>query len=101
MSENDPVTWKIIAGAAFTALAAPVIFIWNKVIGAASKEELTEIIRRVDKNHEVLSDKVSAVRSDINDMKIDFIDRLNTHMSEENHRLDILIARSLEKNHGD
>jgi hypothetical protein len=48
--ENDPGFWKQIGGWMWAILALPMASMWRKVEGAASREEIKELERRMDEH---------------------------------------------------
>lgn len=88
---DDPVTWKVIAGGAITALAAPVLYVARKAVGSVSRAELVSAIEKQDDVHEKLVGELTAVRGDITDLRTDFSKQLSDHIQEENGALDALL----------
>ena len=88
---DDPVTWKLIAGSAITALAAPVLYVARKAVSSVSRAELVSAIENQDKSHEKLVNEVVAVRSEVAGLRTDFSKQLSEHIQEENGALDALL----------
>lgn len=93
--DNDPTFWKWLSGIILGVMSIPMGWLFKKVTNAASKEELAEAIKHsagsekrilgmieklfenAENDRRRVNDNLSKLHSNLHDMHIDLIDRIN------------------------